>query len=97
MIRLSDENENTIMKDKFNKYFDSVQLNPCCSLSMKALSVCLQHFKPLDCLTLRPSSFESERTQYLSTQGHDLERFDYDEEINTIMQNHGSLHSECFS
>ena len=51
------------------------------------LSDCLHHSVPLDCLNLHPTSSVSESTQYLPTQSGDLERFNYDDDLSSIMSN----------
>ena len=62
-------------------------LNSCCYLSKQKLSDCLHHSVPLDCLNLRPTSSVSENTQYLPTQSGDLERFNYDNDLSSVMSN----------
>ena len=86
MVQLSDENHNKLIM-KQNSFFASLKLNSCCYLSNKKLSDCLHHSVPLDCLNLRPTSSVSERTQYLPTQSSDVERFDYDDGLSSIMSN----------
>ena len=88
MVPLSDKNHNkSAMKGKFNSLFASLKLNSCCYLSKKKLLDCLCHSVPLDCLNLRPVSSEARSTQYLAPQSSDLEHFNYDNELSSIMSN----------